>query len=237
MSALGSGGAAAMPAGGPGRASRAPYRSVLFDLDGTLVDSAPDLAGAVNRMRRERGLEPLPLEQLRPMASHGARGLLQVGLDAQPKDPDWPALRDEFLRNYEQAICVHTRLFDGVAALLQELQRRAIAWGIVTNKLTRYTEPLLRQLDLGVPPGCVVSGDTAARAKPAADPLLLAAQRLGIDPAGCLYLGDDLRDVQAALAAGMDAAAAAYGYGGADAARRWGAHHVLEQPGQLLGLL
>lgn len=218
-------------------ASRAPYRSVLFDLDGTLVDSAPDLADAVNRMRRERGLADMPLQRLRPMASHGARGLLREGLGAQPQDPDWASLRDEFLRNYESAICVHTRPFDGVEPLLLELRQRGIAWGIVTNKLARYTEALLRELDFGVPPGCVVSGDTTGRAKPAPDPLLHAAAQLGIDPAGCLYVGDDLRDVQAALAAGMDAGAAAYGYGGAEEARQWGAHHVFEHPRELLRLL
>ena len=234
MSAATQAGAGA-PAATP--ASRAPYRSVLFDLDGTLADTAPDLAEALNRMRRGRGLAELPLQQLRPMASHGARGLLQVGLGAQPQDPDWAALRDEFLANYESAICVHSRPFDGVPQLLRELSQRAIPWGIVTNKLGRYTQALLRQLDLGQAPGCVVSGDTAARAKPAPDPLLHAAAQLGIDPAACLYLGDDLRDVQAALAAGMDAGAAAYGYGGEQAARAWGAHHVLEQPLQLLRLL
>lgn len=218
-------------------ASRAPYRSVLFDLDGTLADSAPDLAEALNRMRRGRGLAELPLEQLRPMASHGARGLLQVGLGATPQDPDWAQLRDEFLANYEASICVFTRPFDGVVALLQELHRRRVPWGIVTNKLTRYTGALLRSLDLGADPGCVVSGDTAARAKPAPDPLLHAADALRVDPAGCVYVGDDLRDVQAALAAGMDAAAAAYGYGGPQASRAWGAQHVLEQPLQLLQLL
>ena len=217
--------------------SRAPYRSVLFDLDGTLADSAPDLAEALNRMRRQRGLAALPLEQLRPMASHGARGLLQAGLGVQPQDPGWNSLREEFLANYETSICVLTRPFDGIEALLRELQRRAIPWGIVTNKLTRYTEALLRRLDLGAPPGCVVSGDTTARAKPAPEPLLHAAAALRIDPAGCLYVGDDLRDVQAALAAGMDAAAAAYGYGGPQASREWGAQHVLDHPGELLRLL
>lgn len=218
-------------------ASRAPYRSVLFDLDGTLLDSAPDLAGALNHMRRARGLPELPLERLRPQASHGARGLLLEGLGAQPQDPDWRSLRDEFLQQYESAICVHTRPFDGVAEVLRELRRRGIAWGIVTNKLTRYTQALLSRVDLGAVPGCVVSGDTAGRAKPAPDPLLHAARELGVDPASCLYLGDDLRDVQAALAAGMDAGAAAYGYGGAEAARQWGAQHVLESPRQLLELL
>ena len=213
---------------------RVPYRCVLFDLDGTLVDSAPDLAAALNRMRRRRGLPDAPLEQLRPMASHGARGLLQAGLGAAPGDADWALLRDEFLANYESAICVHTRPFDGVAELLRDLRRRALPWGIVTNKLSRYSSALLDRLDLGERPGCVVSGDTVARAKPAPDPLLHAAASLGVDPAVCLYVGDDLRDVQAALAAGMDAAAAAYGYGGADAARRWGAHHVVERPLQLL---
>lgn len=218
-------------------ASRAPYRSVLFDLDGTLADSAPDLAEALNRMRRRRGLDELPLEQLRPMASHGARGLLQTGLGAQPQDPGWSELREEFLANYEASICVLTRPFEGIEPLLRELQRRAIPWGIVTNKLARYTDALLQRLDLGAAPGCVVSGDTAARAKPAPDPLLHAAAALRIDPAGCLYVGDDLRDVQAALAAGMDAAAAAYGYGGPEASRQWGAQHVVEHPGELLALL
>jgi phosphoglycolate phosphatase len=218
-------------------ASRAPYRSVLFDLDGTLADSAPDLAEALNRMRRRRAMAALPLEQLRPMASHGARGLLQVGLGAQPQDPDWNSLREEFLANYEASICVLTRPFDGIESVLRELQRRAIPWGIVTNKLARYTDALLSRLDLGAPPGCVVSGDTTARAKPAPDPLLHAAAALRIDPAGCLYVGDDLRDVQAALAAGMDAAAAAYGYGGPQASRDWGAQHVLDRPGELLRLL
>ena len=226
-----------MPAPGAALRSRAPYRSVLCDLDGTLADSAPDLAEALNRMRRQRGMAELPLEQLRPMASHGARGLLQAGLGAQPHDAGWASLRDEFLANYEASICVYTRPFEGIEPLLQELQRRAIPWGIVTNKLARYTDALLSRLDLGARPGCVVSGDTAARAKPAPDPLLHAAAALRIEPAGCLYVGDDLRDVQAALAAGMDAAAAAYGYGGPQAARQWGAQHVLERPAELLDLL
>jgi phosphoglycolate phosphatase len=218
-------------------ASRAPYRSVLFDLDGTLADSAPDLAAALNRMRRQRGMAALPLEQLRPMASHGARGLLQAGLGVQPQDPGWNSLREEFLANYETSICVLTRPFDGIEPLLRELQLRAIPWGIVTNKLTRSTDALLSRLELGAPPGCVVSGDTTARAKPAPDPLLHAAAALRIDPSRCLYVGDDLRDVQAALAAGMDAAAAAYGYGGPQASREWGAQHVLDHPGELLRLL
>ncbi len=226
-----------MDAAARGPVSRAPYSCLLFDLDGTLLDTAPDLAAALNRMRADRGLPEMPLERLRPMASHGARGLLQVGLDAHPDDPGWEALREEFLANYESAICVHSRCLEGVPELLRALERRAIPWGIVTNKLRRYTEALLARLPLPAGPGCVVSGDTVARAKPAPDPLLHAAAALDAQVAGCLYLGDDLRDVQAALAAGMDAAAAAYGYGGAAAARRWGAHHVLEQPLDLLRLL
>ena len=213
------------------------WRAVLFDLDGTFADTAPDLADALNHVRAARGLPPLPLAELRPMASHGARGLLQVGFGLGPDDDGYDVLRVEFLARYADAICVHTRLYDGIQPLLDALQRRALPWGIVTNKATALTLPLLDALALRPSPGCVVCGDTAARPKPAPDPLLHAAARLGVDAADCVYLGDDLRDMQAARAAGMSAAAVAYGYGAGTEPAQWGADFVLAHPRELLARL
>jgi phosphoglycolate phosphatase len=212
------------------------FQAILFDLDGTLADTAPDLAAALNRMRQERGMAPLPLAQLRPMASHGARGLIAVGFELGTDHPEYPFLRDEFLRHYAQHICVHTRLFPGIEQVLEHLVQRAIPWGIVTNKMTVLTEQLLACLHLPFQPGCVVSGDTAARPKPAPDPLLHAAEALGLPACECLYVGDDLRDMQAAHAAGMGSAAAAYGYCGRQEPLQWGAQFILDAPAQLLQL-
>jgi len=213
-----------------------PYKAVLFDLDGTLADTAPDLAAALNRMRLERGMDALPLAQLRPMASHGARGLIQVGFERSPDDPEYPVLRDEFLRNYANSICVHTRLFPGVGEILEHLGSRALPWGIVTNKVSNLTLQLLANLPMPGVPACVVSGDTTARPKPSPDPLLHAATLLELPASDCIYIGDDLRDMQAAHAAGMDAAAAAYGYCGHREPRRWGARYVLDEPLEFLQL-
>ena len=216
-----------------------PHRwgAVLFDLDGTLADTAPDLAAALNRVRAARALPALPLAELRPMASHGARGLLQVGFGVGPGDAEFETLRVEFLACYAQAICVHTRLYDGMQALLEALGQRALPWGIVTNKASALTTPLLDALALDPAPGCVVCGDTTARPKPAPDPLLHAAALLGVEATACVYLGDDLRDMQAARAAGMTAAAVAYGYGAGSAPEQWGADFVLAHPGELLARL
>ncbi|MGC9162613.1 MAG: HAD family hydrolase [Thiomonas sp.] len=211
-------------------------QACLFDLDGTLADTAPDLAAALNHVRAEHGLHALPLEVLRPMASHGARGLLAVGMQVQPDDPRYPALKDAFLARYLAAIRVHTTLFDGVETLIDRLHAAAIPWGIVTNKLSTYTDPLVAQLPWPHPPGCIVSGDSAPRAKPAPDPLLLAARQLDVAPQNCLYLGDDLRDIQAARAAGMHAIAAAYGYCGPTTPASWGADAIISHPLELLAL-
>ncbi|SCC94058.1 Phosphoglycolate phosphatase [Thiomonas sp. X19] len=213
-----------------------PFQAILFDLDGTLADTAPDLAAALNRMRLERGMEALPLALLRPMASHGARGLIQVGFELGPDHAGYLPLRDEFLRNYAQDICVHTRLFPGVERVLRQLADQAIPWGIVTNKVAMLTHQLLACMPLPFPPGCVVSGDTTAKPKPAPDPLLHASAVLGVPAQQCLYVGDDLRDMQAAHAAGMGAVAAAYGYCGHQEPRHWGAQFILDEPTQLLQL-
>lgn len=209
----------------------------LFDLDGTLVDTAPDLAAALNHVRAEHGLAPLPLKALRPMASHGARGLLQAGMNLTPDDPRFESLKAAFLGFYEQHIDQRSRLFDGVAELIEHLRRRHLPWGIVTNKHSRFTDRLLPRLPWPEPPHCVISGDTAAHPKPAPDPLLLAAQRLGVPPGSCAYVGDDLRDMQSARAAGMTAIAACYGYCGRTDPLQWPADAVIDHPLEICGLL
>lgn len=209
-------------------------KAALFDFDGTLADTAADLAAAVNRMRTKRGLAPLEPSVVRPYASMGARGLLRIGFGMASEHPEYAAMREEFLDRYGEAVCVETRLFPGMPELLAELGRRAIAWGIVTNKSSRFTEALVPQL--GINPACVVCGDSTPHLKPHPAPLLLAAERLGLAPGECLYVGDDLRDVQAAHAAGMRSAAVEWGYHGADTVgpSAWNADVVLSHPRDLL---
>lgn len=211
---------------------------VLFDLDGTLADTAPDLAAAANRQRLDRGLQPLPVSELRPLASHGARGLIGRALGLQPGDADYEAARIEFLAYYEAAICVHTRLFAGMAETLAGLESGARRWGVVTNKASRFTAPLLARLGLLARAACVVSGDTTPHAKPHPAPIHHALAACGVEPARALYVGDDLRDVQAGQAAGVATVIAAYGYLGehADIAS-WGGDHVIASPPQLLRLV
>ena len=213
-------------------------RAVLFDLDGTFADTAPDLGRALNRLRVEQNLEPLPLAIMRAHASSGARGLLKAGFDLTPESEGYDALRDRFLDFYEQELCVETRLFDGVPELLVKIRARKLPWGIVTNKGKRFTEPLLRHLAVDNLAACVVSGDSTPHIKPHPEPLLLAASLLKLPPADCIYIGDDLRDVQAARAAGMRFAAAGWGYlgDGADP-RTWDADAVLTDPRDVLNLL
>jgi len=213
-------------------------KAVLFDLDGTFADTAPDLAAALNHTRATRQLPPLPLSILRLQASHGSRGLLKAGFDIEPQAPDYKALRDIFLDYYERNICVHTQLFPGIAQLVGELEQRKIKWGIVTNKLHRYTVPLIQLLGYAERTACIISGDTCARAKPHPDPLLEASARMHIAPAHCIYLGDDLRDMQAANAAAMHGIIANYGYVTDDASvAGWGANGSVEKPAELLAYL
>ena len=214
-----------------------PSRAVLFDFDGTLADTAPDLAAAVNRLRADQGLEPMPLAQLRPFASAGARGLVHAGFGVKPGDDEYDALREAFLEFYRERPCVDTRLFPGIAELLQEFARRAIPWGVVTNKATRFTDRIIATLQLA--PACVVCGDTTPHLKPHPAPMLLAAEQLALPAKDCVYLGDDLRDIQAARAAGMRAVAVDWGYhhpesGGPEA---WNADAVIVHPRDLIGLL
>jgi phosphoglycolate phosphatase len=214
-----------------------PSQAVLFDLDGTLADTAPDLAAALNRLRADQGLQPLALERVRPFASAGARGLVHVGFGIKPGDGEYASLREAFLEYYAERTCVETRLFPGIAELLEEFARRSIAWGVVTNKATRFTERILSAL--GLAPACVVCGDTTPHLKPHAAPMLHAAEQLALPAKDCLYLGDDLRDIQAARAAGMRAVAVEWGYHHPEQGRpaTWQADAVIAQPGDLIGLL
>ncbi|MFN3618325.1 MAG: phosphoglycolate phosphatase [Aquabacterium sp.] len=209
--------------------------AVLFDLDGTLADTAGDLGGALNRLRADRGLPPLPLEELRPYASAGARGLIGVGLDIAPGHPEFEALRTRFLDHYEACLSETTRLFDEVAPLLEALEARGLRWGVVTNKPHRFTVPVMQGLGLMQRSGTTISGDTTAHAKPHALPLLTAAAELGVAPGSVLYVGDDLRDIQAAQAAGMPSAVAGWGYIGHNGeVETWGADVIADTPLELL---
>ena len=211
---------------------------VLFDLDGTLADTAPDLAAALNKMRSERGLPTLPLEPLRRMASSGARGLVGVGFGLKPGDPDYEAHRIEFLDNYERALNVHTRLFEGIEQLLDSLEAMPRKWGVVTNKAKRFTDPLAQLIGFTARASCVVSGDTTPHAKPHPAPLLHAAELSGVDPLRCIYVGDDLRDIQAGRAAGMRTLAVTWGYlGEGEPPSGWGADAVIDTPAAVLDFL
>jgi phosphoglycolate phosphatase len=210
-------------------------KGVLFDLDGTLADSAGDLAGAVNRMRRERGMTDVSVATLRRHASAGARGLLGAGMGVVPGDAEYPQLRDQFLAYYEAGLAQTTALFDGIDTLLDGLEARGLRWGIVTNKLARYTQPVVAALGLLHRASAIVSGDTTAYPKPHPAPLLHAAALLRLDAVECVYVGDDLRDILAGNAAGMPTIAAEYGYlGEGGSADDWPASGWIEHPLELL---
>ncbi len=211
-------------------------RAILFDLDGTLADTAPDLAAAVNFLRTERGLEPTPYAVLRPTASAGARGMIGAAFGLTPADAGYEELRLQWFDRYQSAMSVHSTLFGGVPELLDGIAAAGMAWGIVTNKPARFTDPLIPQIGLAHA-GCIVSGDTTPHAKPHPAPLLEAARRLGVAAEHCWYVGDDLRDVEAGHAAGMVTVACAWGYCGTIEPGTWGADFLLDTPIDLLDTL
>jgi len=193
-----------------------PVHAVLFDLDGTLADTAPDLAAALNRVRADRALPPMPLEALRPRASDGTRGMLDAGLGVTRDHAEWETLKEAFLDYYAAGLAVRTRLFAGAEDALAGIERRGLVWGVVTNKVARFTLPLLDHLSLARRARVIVCGDTTPQTKPHPAPLLHAANAIGIDARRCVYVGDAPRDVEAARAAGMAALVASYGYIAAD---------------------
>jgi 2-phosphoglycolate phosphatase len=211
-------------------------RAILFDLDGTLADTAPDLAAAVNLLRTARGLAPTDYAVLRPTASAGARGMIGASFGLKPGDDGFAELREGFFDNYAAAMAVHSTLFPGIVEMLAGIEEAGLAWGIVTNKPMRFTDPLLPQIGLAQA-ACAISGDTTPHAKPHPAPLLEAAARLGLAPEQCWYAGDDLRDIQAGQAAGMLTIACGWGYCGPVEPESWQADYLLQGPLELLALM
>lgn len=219
-------------------ALRAPLAAVFFDLDGTLADTATDLSLPINAMREAQGLPALQLAELRPHASHGARGLIGKGLGLGPDHPRYETLRLDFLARYEAAMVVHTQLFEGMHDVLAALDAQGIRWGVVSNKVERYVRPIMKALGVLDRSVSAVGGDTTPHAKPHPEPLLHAARLAGVDPLACVYVGDDIRDVHAGRAAGMATVAAAYGYCSDGApVSEWGADALIHHPLELLGPL
>lgn len=212
-------------------------KAVLFDLDGTLIDSAPDLGAAADKMRTDRGLPSLPFEKYRPMAGAGARGMLGVAFGMTPEHPDFPAMREEFFRNYENCMTERTYAFEGVQQMIASLVERDIPWGVVTNKSMRFAGPLTKGMALFATARTVVGGDSTPHPKPHPAPLFEAARQVGVSPSECVYVGDDLRDVLAGKAAGMGTVAATYGYLGSVDVKEWGADSHIATPLALLPLL
>jgi 2-phosphoglycolate phosphatase len=209
--------------------------TVLFDLDGTLADTAPDLANALNTLLREQGRAPLPYDTIRPVASHGSLGLLALGFGITPQDPSFPALRTRFLDLYAAMLCHETRLFPGMPEVLSELGRRGMKWGVVTNKPGFLTEPLMRALNPTPPPSCIVSGDSTTNRKPHPEPMLLACTNACTKPDECLFVGDAERDIEAGRVAGMQTLVALFGYiTPQETPQLWGADGMIQRPHEIL---
>ena len=209
--------------------------AVLFDLDGTLIDTAPDMGGALINLMREEGLEPLPLETIRPYVSQGGLVLTRMGFEGKVPEAEIEPLRQRFLQHYHAIVADQSRLFDGYEAILDELEAGSTPWGIVTNKPEWLTHPLLEQLGLAQRAGVVIGGDTLEHRKPHPQPLQVAAERLQVDCSNCVYVGDDERDIVAARAAGMKSLVAAYGYiEDGVSIQAWNADGLIDQPDDLL---
>lgn len=212
----------------------APLRTVLFDLDGTLADTAPDLAYALNQVLAEQGREPLPFDSIRPVVSHGGIALTRLGFGLEPEHPDFPPLHQRLLAIYSDNIARHTRLFPGMEALLTSIEQRGMNWGVVTNKPARLTEPLLDALGLRQRAACIVSGDTCNNRKPHPEPILYGCHLAGSEAAQCIYIGDAQRDIEAGLRAGLRTVIALFGYiGENDHPEQWQADVLLNTPGEI----
>lgn len=208
---------------------------VFFDLDGTLADTAPDLGHALNLLLEEKQRPAVSAADFRPVASAGARGLLQLGFGLCPDHGEYEPLRQRFLHHYRIHLARETRLFEGMEAVLTELGQRNMRWGIVTNKPGWLTEPLLAEMRFPAPPCCVISGDSASHPKPHPAPMLMACAQSQLQPGNCIYVGDANRDIEAGRSAGMRTVAAAYGYiEQGDDPYTWGADTVIETPSALI---
>ena len=211
---------------------------ILFDLDGTLVDTAPDLGYALNLQRARHGLDHMPMNAIRPFASHGSKGLLRIGFNLVPEDKTFEAMRVEYLDLYEQVFTRSPVLFDGVGELLEKLQQSDIKWGVVTNKPRRFAAPLIESMKLSMPVACLVCGDDAPLPKPAPDTLFMACDQSLVKPERCFYVGDAERDIEAGNAAGMRTVVALWGYiDVTDKPMNWGADFEINHPSELLALM
>lgn len=216
----------------------APLRSVLFDLDGTLLDTAPDLAAALNEVLAEQGRPTRPFEEIRPHVSHGGTALIRFGFDLAPEHPDFDTLRKRFLEIYRANIARHTRPFQGMLEVLGILESKGLSWGVVTNKPAWLTEPLMEALALTERAACIVSGDTTPQPKPHPEPLFYACRKIGLHATECLYVGDAQRDIEAGRAAGMHTLVALFGYiGAADQPEQWQADAMISHPLEILDYL
>lgn len=209
-------------------------QAIFFDLDGTLIDSAPDLAAAVDKLRTDRGLPSIAYERYRPVAGAGARGMLSVAFDMKPDHVEYEAFREAFYVNYENSLTAKTVAFEGISQLLDAIRSKKMPWGIVTNKARRFTLPLVAQMPLLAGACAVISGDSTPHAKPHPEPVLAAARAAGVDPRQCWYVGDDRRDIESGRAAGMTTIAANWGYLGEHAVSDWGADALAQQPADVL---
>ena len=213
-------------------------KTVLFDLDGTLADTAPDLAYALNEVRREQGLDAMPFEQIRPVVSHGGIALIRLGFQMEPEEPEFEPLRQRLLDIYQENISTLTTLFDGMETVLQQLEQQGLSWGVVTNKPGWLTNPLMQQMGLASRAATIVSGDTLPQRKPHPAPMLLACEQTGTDAAHCLYIGDAERDIEAGRAAGMKTMVALFGYiEDTDQPEQWGADVMVDKPLSILDWL
>ena len=210
-------------------------RCVLFDLDGTLVDTAPDLANALNQTLANHGKQPLPFDAIRPSVSLGGAALVRSGFNLRETDPGFTPLRDEFLEIYRDNLAHHSCLFPGMEQVLSELEQKRVSWGIVTNKPAWLTDPLMQELELDARTDCIVSGDTLEHRKPHPAPLLHACDILKCVPEETLYVGDARRDIEAGTSAGMTTLVATYGYiDTADNPESWGADGLVDSPAEIL---
>ena len=215
-----------------------PAACLLFDLDGTLLDTAPDMIAALNRVLADENRDPLPPERLRDHVSHGSAALVRLAFGEHQPEAAFEDRKTRFLRYYRENLCIQTRLFPGMADVLDHAERAGVAWGVVTNKPGWLTDPLMVETGLMERAACVISGDTTEERKPHPLPMLTAAEQAGVAPEQCLYVGDAERDIEAGKAAGMQTLIAAWGYIDADQQpHTWGADRTIEHPGELVSFL